>query len=220
MKFSLLTIGRGIEEARFVFFLTDAAQLAEPERQFTLSAAEIARINPNTKTAPVFRARADAELTAKIYGRVPVLIDVGLGEDFGRAGNLWNIEVHSRFIHVSEDFGRFRRLSDIACIASPRAYWVFDVPVSKSNSHIASGLWLPLSEGEYGWIYDHRFATCENGEVRAVTVAEHCDPCFEPQPLYWISEDFFAERLGRRKVRHRSHLLGFRRISSNTNERT
>ncbi len=31
-------------------------------------------INPNTRTAPVFRSRADAELTKKIYRKVPVLL--------------------------------------------------------------------------------------------------------------------------------------------------
>ena len=44
------------EQASFAFFLTDTSQLAEPERNFTLSPASIARINPNTKTAPVFRS--------------------------------------------------------------------------------------------------------------------------------------------------------------------
>lgn len=74
-KFCLLTIGSGVAEADFAFFLTDPAQLEQVERRFTLSPAQIARINPNTKTAPVFRARRDAELTAAIYDRVPVLID-------------------------------------------------------------------------------------------------------------------------------------------------
>ena len=72
-KFSLLTLGYEVPSARFAFFLTDPAQLAEPERSFTLSPEQIAAINPNTRTAPVFRSRADAQLTAKIYSRVPVL---------------------------------------------------------------------------------------------------------------------------------------------------
>jgi hypothetical protein len=67
MKFTLLSLGREEKAAHFAFFLTAPAQLAEPERNFTLSPAEIAAINPNTKTAPVFRSRADAELTARIY---------------------------------------------------------------------------------------------------------------------------------------------------------
>ena len=55
-KFSLLTIGRELKDANFAFFLSDTRQLAEPERLFTLSPNDIARINPNTKTAPVFRS--------------------------------------------------------------------------------------------------------------------------------------------------------------------
>lgn len=220
MKFCLLTIGRDEKQSGFGFFLTDTRQLAEPERRFTLSAEDIARINPNTKTAPVFRSRADAELTAKIYGRARPLIDLELGEEIGRKGNPWNVDVHSRFIHVSEDSARFRKLSDLAPIANLQDRWVFDVPVGKGNRHISAGRWLPLTEGEYGWIYDHRFATCEAETVRAVTTTEHNDPSFEPQPLFWVHEGFFEERLQRRIVQHRSHLLGCRRVSSNTNERT
>lgn len=65
-KFSLLTIGLEVKQADLAFFLTDPHQLTEPDRHFTLSADDIACINPNTKTAPIFRSRADAELTAKI----------------------------------------------------------------------------------------------------------------------------------------------------------
>ncbi len=78
-KFALLTLGRNEAVAHFAFFLTAPAQLAEPERNFTLSPNDIAAINPNTNTAPVFRSRADAELTAKIYSKAAVLIDESMG---------------------------------------------------------------------------------------------------------------------------------------------
>src|SRR5690606_8075343 len=87
-KFCLLTLGSGVTEAEFAFFLTDPTQLEDPRRRFTLSPVAIARINPNTKTAPVFRARADADLTAAIYNRVPVLIE----EARGTSGNPWGVE--------------------------------------------------------------------------------------------------------------------------------
>jgi len=67
-KFCLLTIGSGVTEAKFSFFLTDPAQLEQAERRFTLSPAQIARINPNTKTAPVFRSRRDAE-ASRVFRR-------------------------------------------------------------------------------------------------------------------------------------------------------
>jgi hypothetical protein len=72
-KFCLLTLGQE-EQAEFAFFLTQTEQLADSRRRFTLTAEDFSRINPNTLTCPVFRSRMDAELTKKIYARVPILI--------------------------------------------------------------------------------------------------------------------------------------------------
>jgi len=69
-KFCLLTIGTEEHEAAFSFFLSDPNQMADIERNFTLSPEQISAINPITKNAPIFRARADAELAAKIFGLV------------------------------------------------------------------------------------------------------------------------------------------------------
>ena len=52
-KFSVLSIGPS-SSANFAFFLHDVAMLEEKERRFSLSPEQIAAINPNTKTAPVF----------------------------------------------------------------------------------------------------------------------------------------------------------------------
>ena len=97
-----------MKEAGFAFFLTDAAQLTDPERRFNLSPEQIARINPNTKTMPVFRCRVDAELTAKIYSRVPVLIDRTKGKD----GNPWGMEYASKLFDMTYDAGLFRASRD------------------------------------------------------------------------------------------------------------
>ena len=61
--------------ARFAFFLLDTADLDDADRVFALSPEEIALINPNTGTLPIFRNRRDADLTAAIYRRIPVLWD-------------------------------------------------------------------------------------------------------------------------------------------------
>ncbi|MDX2079411.1 MAG: N-6 DNA methylase [Terrimicrobiaceae bacterium] len=215
MKFSLLTLGRHEVGSHFAFFLTEPAQLAEPERNFTLSPETIARLNPNTKTAPVFRSRIDAELTAKIYQNAPVLID----ENDVSNGNLWSLDIHSRFIHVTEDSARFRTATSFASI-SPSASRVYLVPREHSSATLTTGAWLPLHEGEFGWQFDHRFSTNTEEGTKPVKLRDHNDPAFEPMPTYWVHEDFFKERLERRTVRCRSHLLVMRRISSNTNERT
>jgi len=72
-KFCLLTLGHNVSLAKFSFFLTNTGQLHEAERQFTLTPEQIAKINPNTLTAPVFRSKKDAELTAKISQDHPIL---------------------------------------------------------------------------------------------------------------------------------------------------
>src|SRR5690606_36616741 len=71
-RFALLTPGANVDDTEFAFFLRQVDGLQDTRRRFTLSASEIAAINPNSKTAPVFRTKTDADLTATIYKRVPV----------------------------------------------------------------------------------------------------------------------------------------------------
>ena len=98
LKFSLLTLGNGELQTDFVFFATNTNQLSDKRRHFTLSSGEISMINPNTRTCPVFRSQMDAELTKKIYGRVPVLIKDELGEE----GNPWGIKFMRMFDMASD----------------------------------------------------------------------------------------------------------------------
>ena len=150
-KFSLLTIGRDVSSAAFAFFLTDPAQRLESERCFSLSAEDIARINPNTKTAPVFRARADAKLTAKIYARVPVLID----EAKGAAGNPWKVTFHTRIWHMAEDSDWFRTSSELKGEGFGRKGigWV-ECPEPTAQTQ-----YIPLYEAKMLNFYDHRFGS-------------------------------------------------------------
>jgi hypothetical protein len=75
MKFSVFILrGRGAPDpAKLLFFATRAEQAEDPNRPFALSAEDFARLNPNTRTCPVFRTRHDADLTRAIYQRIPIL---------------------------------------------------------------------------------------------------------------------------------------------------
>lgn len=64
-------------EAEFVFFATRVDHVKDSDRRFTLSAADLALVNPLTKTCPSFRSLRDARLTADIYHRLPTLPDSG-----------------------------------------------------------------------------------------------------------------------------------------------
>jgi hypothetical protein len=95
------------EPAEFAFFLTKAEQLRDEKRRFTLRPADFARLNPNTKTCPIFRTRVDADLTRRIYQRVPVLINESTGE------NPWEITFRQGLFNMSTDSGRFRTRKEL-----------------------------------------------------------------------------------------------------------
>ncbi|MQS39869.1 Eco57I restriction-modification methylase domain-containing protein, partial [Streptomyces katsurahamanus] len=100
-KFCLLSIvGRTSSEvaAKFAFFLLDAGDLEDVERVFALSPEEIALINPNTGTLPIFRTRRDADLTVSIYRYIPVLWD-----EVECVKNRWRIAFKAGLFHMTHD---------------------------------------------------------------------------------------------------------------------
>jgi hypothetical protein len=234
-KFALLTLGRNEPVAHFAFFLTAPAQLAEPERNFILSPADIAAINPNTKTAPVFRSRADADLTAKIYSCAPVLIDEGKG----KAGNPWGIEFRQGLFNMTSDSHLFRTASQLAADGFRRqgSFWV------QAGAHPAQGAlavegtdtqslslsggapkttrFVPLYEAKMIHQYDHRWSGyAENGNDSAdIGAAEKSTSEFEPSPRYWVPLSDVDDRLSAKKW-SRNWLMGWRDITNATNERT
>ena len=101
-KFSLLSVsGKPIKQGNFSFFLTQPRQLDNQARVFQLSPQDIALVNPNTLNCPIFRTRTDAELTKKIYQRVPVL------ENERTGSNPWGISF-MRMFDMANDSGLFR----------------------------------------------------------------------------------------------------------------
>lgn len=208
-KFCLLTIGSRVAEAAFSFFLTDPAQLEQAERRFTLSPAQIARINPNTKTAPVFRTRRDAELTAAIYDRVPVLINEGKGP----TGNPWGVEFRQGLFNMTSDSGLFRTAKQLEDegFARDGADWAKET----------GARYVPLYEAKMIHQFDHRWATYEaDGTTsRDMTLAEKQNPEAEATPRYWVPTAEVGSRLAA-KGWERNWLLGWRDITNATNERT
>ena len=95
-RFCLLTLGK-MEQAQFVFFARQPAQVHDPRRRFTLAPDEFRLINPNTLTCPVFRSERDAELAKKLYRATPVLVDENRAD-----GNPWGISFMTMF-HMSND---------------------------------------------------------------------------------------------------------------------
>jgi hypothetical protein len=194
-KFCVLGIGPA-ERASFAFFLTNTSQLAQSERRFTLTPGEIARINPNTKTAPVFRSQADAELTAKLYARAPVLIQERSHEQGGDI-NPWGITFQTMF-HMSGDSGFFSAPAQMEADGWQRdgADWVRETATGVERR-------VPLYEAKMIHHFDHRWATYGGGSsddeegARDCTLAEKLNPDFEPSPRYWVPEDEVLLRAAR-----------------------
>ena len=189
-KFALLTLGDDVEVTDFAFFATAVNQLVDDRRHFTLSADDIALINPNTRTCPVFRSQMDAELTQKIYSRVPVLIDEALGD----RGNPWGISFRQGLFNMTSDSHLF-----------------FDQPSTDR---------LPLYEAKLIHHYDHRWATYGNdGSSRDVTLGEKQDPNLEVTPRYWVVQSEVQTRL-KAQGWEQQWLVGWRRNCRSTDERT
>src|SRR6266480_3340617 len=105
VKFALLTITGFLNQADradFAFGLYRVDELKQEERHFSLSAEDIALLNPNTYTCPIFRFKRDVEISKGIYKNLPILIIEGLHEI-----NPWNISFNSMF-HMTNDSHLFR----------------------------------------------------------------------------------------------------------------
>lgn len=247
-KFCLLTIGSGVRSAEFAFFLTDPAQLEDDRRRFLLSPAEIARINPNTKTAPVFRSQRDAELTASIYARVPVLI-----EEDAEVGNPWGVEFRQGLFNMTSDSGLFRTAAQLADEGFERdgTDWVRgDVANSGSQSRrsalastggqdalqldlssdsLAAGVqpqrYVPLYEAKMFNFYDHRFGDFRSrGDDRGYRVmpetplSDYEDQNFEVTPFYFVQTTDCVRQL--QDWSSREWFLVYKDVTAATNERT
>ena len=203
-----------VAETEFVFFCRHFHQLAEPERRFRLAAADFAAINPNTLTTPVFRTRADAELTRRIYRRVPVLDNERTGE------NPWGVRFQTLF-HMSNDSHLFVTTADGR---PPTAAGTPSDAGGGRATGVASAL-VPLYEAKMMHQFDHRFSTYEDatqadmnaGRLPQTTAAQKGDPAFAVRPRYWVEAAEVEKRLGGWK---RGGLLGFRDITSSVVERT
>lgn len=189
-KFCLITLGQA-KAAQFAFFLAQTTQLADERRRFALTADDFARINPNTRTCPIFRTNKDAELTRKIYARVPVLVrEEGESVD---EGNPWGIRFMA-MLHMTNDRHLF-----------------LDAPTPNS---------LPLYEAKMIHQFDHRWASYTNSTTsRDVTINEKQDPHFTVAPRYWLPTEEVTQRL-KDKAWDQGWLMGWRDICRATDERT
>ena len=202
-KFCLLTLSseQQSDKASFVFFAHEVADIDNPDKNYTLTPRDFTLFNPNTRTAPTFRNRRDAEITTGIYRRVPVLINEGKPD-----GNPWNARFHLMFM-MNTDSGLFRTRSRLE-----EEGWT----LRGNHFHRGDDIYVALYVSAMVHQYDHRWATFENGKFRDATGLEKQDPTFVAQPQYWVPVGETNQRIGD----NRPYLLGWRDVTNATNERS
>jgi hypothetical protein len=224
-RFCLITLtGKALHEhaARFAFFLLDTADLNDPGRVFSLNLEEIALINPNTGTLPIFRNRRDADLTAAIYRRIPVLWD-----ETKRDGNPWGITVKNLF-NMTDDSDLFRTRETLEA----EGWRLHGNVFTRGDERM-----LPLYEGKMVHLFDHRwnsFYSTGDDDRYQFTLSEKQDASARAEPRYWVAEDgLIATRRNNRDVEvpgvsqrltevnwERGWLCGWRDVTNPNNERT
>jgi len=196
-KFCALTTTKSDNHQRtplFAFLCRKFEDAADDRRQFTLTAEELSLLNPNTKTCAIFRTRADAELTKKIYRRIPV---------FGRESE-------------PEANWRFRGMLMFMMNTSSHLF----LPDCQPGSvPLYEAKMMYQYDHRYATYKDATTANLNAGILPKTTETDKQDPEFNVLPKYWMPEKEVEARLEQVGWKHR-WLLGFRDISSSVVERT
>jgi hypothetical protein len=213
-KFCILLFGGGkakVKAVDFVFFAHQMKDLQDKDRHIALTPEDLALLNPNTRTCPVFRSRRDAELTKALYRRVPVLVNASRKT----GGNPWGVRF-VRMFDQTNDAELFHTAKDLAAKGLKRDGAVWKKGKDK---------FLPLYEAKMIQAYDHRAAGVvvdktnwmRQGQTVQTTLVEHQNPEHPAMPRWWVAQSevnrLFAEE-------RPPAFLGFKDITSATNQRT
>ena len=205
IKFSLITLGP-VDTSLFSFFLTQTHQLADVRRSFTLGPEDFRLINPNSRTCPIFRTATDAELTKKIYRRVPVLVQEL--PDTQKSVDPWGFDYMTKMFDMADSSHEFVDLSDISTSGWRRVGLDY---VDANGAH-----YTPLYEAKHIHQFDHRWGL-ETDSGEGIDANRHPETSLTTR--YWVPRSRVDERLSSKKW-DKSWLLGWRDITNATNERT
>ena len=209
-RFVLFTIGES-RQADLVFYARRAVDLDDRWRHFTLTPADFAALNPNTRTCPTFRSQRDADINLTMYRRAGVL-----WRESDPDGNPWGLRFLSMF-HMANDSGLFRTRAELAS-----AGW----RLAGNRFERDGEAMLPLYEAKMVHQFDHRFGSYEGqsgaqanqGKLPELDHVAHTDPGRVTLPRYWVPLDEVAARLD--NIWDRGWMLGWRDITRASDTRT
>ena len=169
---------------KFASFVRDVGELEQEGTVYGMNLEHFVHVNPNSHTAPIYRAGRDMDISTQIYGRYPILVDRARGEET----KVWPVK-YIRMFDMANDSALFRTRSELE--RREKAY-----PVEGHRFRNADGDWVPLYEGKMVQAYDHRASGIvvvarnvhRSGQGLDTTLEEHQNPSFYPEPRYFVRE--------------------------------
>lgn len=155
-NFSLVTLAPKDGLTDFSFFNKKTQDLNDKRRHFTLLPEDFDLLNPNTHTCPVFKSEEDSKLAKKIYKISGIFIYDNNTEE---THNPWKI-----------------RLQQMYNMTTASEY--FSTTEGKNL--------IPLYEGKFLYLFDHRWNTFVNGSPVDVSPEQKSDPDFSVTPQYYV----------------------------------
>lgn len=213
-KFCLLTLtGRQqpMEKgAEFIFFAHNVVDLRDMARRFTLTDEEIALLNPNTHTCPIFRSKKDAMMCKVIREKTSIWKE----QDKKNDKSNWNPNI--------------RRLIDLNSNASLlKTEQELD---EKYNKNLSGNFFkdkqnfLRLYEGKMINFYNHRFADSytvdrgqRSGRATKIDHKELKSPNRLSNCRFWVNENEIKRQI---PDWNKQWLFSYMDVCSVTNERT
>lgn len=184
-KFSVLVFSGGektFDECRFATFVRDISELNDPSKVFSMGVDHFRHVNPNSKTAPVYRAARDRKIATDIYERFPVLVNRSSGTEV----KAWPVK-YIRMYDMANSSDEFRTTKELQ---EKEGAW----PEHGGVWGSAQGTWVPLYEGKMVQAFDHRASGVttvdanlhRGGQGAAITDEQRHDPSHVIAPRYFV----------------------------------
>ena len=192
--FCIFVVARHKGAIPVIFNIQDIDEVYRNEREVLLSVDDFKFFNPNTLTTPLFGARADRDLTRKLYSAAPVLVREGEQPTENRRSP-WGITFQTLF-HMSNDSSHFRTTRQLSeqNFCRDGVNW----------QHQDGRTYVPLYEAKMIHHFDHRFGSYTglnsrpaDGSLPEMPDRIKTDPNYESDPWYWVPEVETALRVAR-----------------------
>ncbi|OZA05321.1 MAG: restriction endonuclease, partial [Rhodobacterales bacterium 17-64-5] len=173
---------RHFPECRFATFVRDMDELNDPAKVFTMGLDHFRLVNPNSMTAPVYKASRDRQIATALYERLPVLVNRSDGIEV----KTWPVK-YVRMYDMANDSNQFRTVEELQ---EKEGAW----PEGGGRWRSGAGVWVPLFEGKMVQAFDHRASGIttvagnlyRSGQAAAISDEQRHDPDHVAASRYYV----------------------------------